>query len=294
MDAPLLPWWLVLLLGMWAAALTLWRSPGVNREVRLWAGLSTVVYLGLFFLVVGGGSRGDDPVQAPSLFSRVADVSLIAGGMCSLTAGVWMLGRGSFRSRQLAYVVLTVANGAVAALLQGPELAIGLLCVAALSAKPLLLEWKQTAKRSLREWRGDLIQFDGPDNTGLDADRSDRDEIGEVWLTGAISAVLAVMMVGTLAYSLRVETSRTTAGSRYTALPSRAQLDGFLSRKNTGRREPALIDLAFGVRADVVVLMAVIVFLNLAIVATNSPDGTASQTPAGDAGLSNGSEGENR
>ena len=69
MDEPFLPWWLVLLLGMWAVALAVWQHPSVHREVRLWAGFLILVYSGLIFLALGFVSLpfGPAPSSAPQL-----------------------------------------------------------------------------------------------------------------------------------------------------------------------------------------------------------------------------------
>ncbi len=256
MDESFLPWWLVLLLGMWAAALTLWQHPSVHREVRLWAGLSTLVYLGLIFLALGLGGRVANAEGSWLAAFRLDKVGLAGCVIVSLTSSVWMLGRLSVRSRRLCYVLLTTSNAAFCALVQGPEMALGLLVIAAISAWPLIQEWRRTTLRSPREWLVGLVRFT---ETPVP-----RDQIGLFWLIGGLNGILACALIGTLAYSLRIETSRISASPRYTALPSREQLDRMQTSFHDPAEKSGLLDLATGQRADVVVLLAAIVFLSLA------------------------------
>lgn len=256
MDEPFLPWWLVLLLGMWAVALAVWQHPAVHREVRLWAGLSTLVYLGLIFMALGIRPRLN-PADPPSLVStRVVHAGQAICICVSLTASVWMLGRLAPRSRHLCYVVLTTSNAGFCFLARAPELAVGLLVIVGLSSWPLIRKGLQGGFRSPRESLADLLRFT--------SEQVPRENIGEFWLIGGLNGILACVLIGTLAYSLRIETSRPVASPRYTALPSRQYLDRIHSLEKSSADKPALLDLAFGQRADVVVLMAVIVFVSLA------------------------------
>ena len=52
-----LPWWLVLLLGVWVAGLTVWSWPRAQRQVRWGAGLLSLVYLVLLVTALGGDPR---------------------------------------------------------------------------------------------------------------------------------------------------------------------------------------------------------------------------------------------
>ena len=80
------------------------------------------------------------------------------------------------------------------------------------------------------------------------------------------------MLLGTLAYSLRIETNRAGANPQYTALPSRGQLDSIHSRTGESKPDRPLLDLAFGQRADLVVLAGAIVFLCLAMTLNDKPN----------------------
>ena len=263
MDEPFLPWWLVLLLGMWAGALAVWQHPSVHREIRLWAGLSTLVYLGLIFLALGVRPRVTAVASSHLVSDRIVNFGLAVCIIASLTAGVWMLGRIATRSRHLCYVVLTLSNAGFCFLVRAPELAVGLLAVAGLTSWPLIRKSMRARFRSSRESLTELFRFiDEP---------VPRESVGEFWLIGGLNGILACALIGTIAYSLRIETSRPSASPRYTALPSRDYLDRIHSLENDSTEKTALLDLAFGQRADVVVLMAGIVFLSLATTLNDLP-----------------------
>ena len=261
MDEPFLPWWLVLLLGMWAASLAIWQQPSLHREIRMWAGLLNLVYLGLIFLALGFVPRLVGPGSSFLLQIRMTDVGAAICVPCSLVAGVGMLGRISLRGRCICYLVLTISNSIFCFLIQGPEIAIGLLFVAIASAKPLVQEWFRTSSRAPLEWLAELFRFtDEPSEIS-----------GKFWLIAGMNGILAFVLMGTLAYSLRIETTRNTSSPRYSALPARDQLVWVQSSPSESIREPKLLELAFGHRADVVVMMAAIVFLYLAMSLKDPP-----------------------
>lgn len=262
MDEPFLPWWLMLLLAMWAIALTVWQFPAIHREIRLWAGLSVLVYLGLIFVALGLGPRSDGKDLAISSQSVLMHVGMAICIAISLTAGVGVSGRVSPTIRRLCYVGLTLANAGACALLQAPEISITLVLVAILAARPLVRDWGQFIIRPRQQWRQVNWFSDEPVT---------RNAMDQYWLMGAVNAILACLVIGTLAYSLRYETSRTVPSPRRTALPSLDQLERIHSASSTPGRDTGLLDLAFGERSDVVVLIAVIVFLCLAMSRHDSP-----------------------
>ena len=257
MDEQFLPWWLVLLLGLWTAALTIWQHPLVNREVRLWAGLSLSVYLGLIFLAVGLGPRGAGTgtvFLARAQFVSIGVVICIAMGLVS---SVWMLGRTSLRSRRLCYTVVTLASAGFCALTHAFEIAIGLIIVAGFSLRPVFQRRPGDEWPSQKEFFASFVRFQ---TEPIPNERS-----GEAWLIAGLNLVLACVLVGTLAYSLRIESSRSTLGPPLTALPSREILQQLHPDETASVEQVTLLDLLAGRRADVVVLMAAIVFLCLAI-----------------------------
>ena len=86
-----------------------------------------------------------------------------------------------------------------------------------------------------------------------------------IGLVGVTGFVLALLFVGTLGYVVRVETSRATASHRFTAIPS---VDRVHVALETGAVRPSTagpFELAFGRRADVIVLLAALAFLLLAM-----------------------------
>ncbi len=302
MDDPLLPWWSILLLGLCAVALTVWMHPTVHREVRLWAGLSTLVYLALIFVAMGGNPLSGSSGTSPSFNIRAMDLVATICGAVSITACVWILGPIGHRCRQICYVIFTIANATVCGIAGHAEIAIGLLVVAAFSSRLLAMEFARRTPSSLRECLTDFITFthktysDAPSasangavtknvivpeavtsmvfprdprtifsDDGLSPDCERRKNQDESWLIGGLFLISALALVGTVSYSLRVDTLRTTASLRHTSLPSHRELDQILAKGKTSRRDMNLTRMALGVRADIVVLLVVIIFLRMAM-----------------------------
>ena len=268
MNDPFIPWWLAVLLGMWSVALTLWVRSNVNREVRLWSGLATLVYLALIFLALRVNPRQDLPLTSRSTVSQLADFSF---GVClavSLAASVYCLGRVSLQHRRAGYLVHTLANACICALLQQPEVAFGLLIVVGVLARPFVRNLSIPASTSVREWLMTSIRFhDKPVASG---------ELGRYWLVGTLVGILAFTSFGTISFTLRSETSHVASSPRHSALPTRDQLSEVLMNRNSPDRAVSPLNLASGRRSDILVLMTVIVFLHLAMsMAHNSGVSTA-------------------
>lgn len=250
MDEPFLPWWLVILLGMWVIAMSIWQRSGLHREVRLWAGLAALIYVGLIFLALGLGSQSDSLASTFNFSSVVLIFSMAIG----IAAGLWGIGRCSTTSRRLSYVVLTCANACYCFQRDATIPAVGLLIVACWSSQPLLTQWRRSGFRRSRAW---FFRF-------LTCEESSRPvRIDESILGAILTGVVACVLIGTLAYSTRIETSRLTRSPRHTALPSREQLERIQLQK-TESGPPSLVDLVFSQRADLIVLLSVLVLLSLA------------------------------
>ena len=257
MDDLYFPWWSLLLLGMWSVALTLWMSPSLHREFRLWSGLSTLFYLVLIFMAFGNSPRTTNTVASPT--SRIGFLDFCATSLIaiSLTAGVWLLGPISSRCRKSCYVVLTVANASLCAILKQPEVGCGLLFIAGWTARPLLQAWSRQGFRIGRERLAEFTRFTQAHDVV--------DDRGEFWLIGALTAAISITLLGTISYSTRAESIQLLSPSARTALPSSDQIDRVLGKQNQALRETNLVDLLLGRRADLVVLMVVMVFLCLAV-----------------------------
>src|SRR3569832_2044119 len=125
MNQSFLPWWLVLLLGLWAVALAVWQHPAISRESRLWAGFSISIYLAYLFLAIGfGPSNG--PVDSAT--QSIAQISVVAMLVCiavGLSFGVMLVGSISACQQRLYYVLFVVAGAGFCALNRAIEIAIG-------------------------------------------------------------------------------------------------------------------------------------------------------------------------
>lgn len=253
MDEPFLPGWLIVLLCLWAAALTFWQNPSVNREIRSWAGLLTLIYLGLIFLVLGNGQRTIGSIAQALLNSGAKTIGCTVCIIISLMAGVGLLGPFRPRRRRMCYIILTVANAVFCWLVQGFEIASALLVYAAIIAWPLLSNVSRAAPEHAQPIAEESNASPAPH------------EHGEFLLVGGLNVILACLVIGTLAYSLRMETARAITTPRYSSLPSLAVLERNRPTHSNSDRESTLIDLATESRAEIVILLAVIAFLSLAL-----------------------------
>lgn len=270
MEESFLPWWLMLLLGMWAVAVALWQSPSVHREVRLWSGLATLVYLGLIFLALKNDARSTGSQPPGTWRNGLVALGSFACMAASLTASVWLLGRALPRSRRVSYLVLTFANAGVCVLMNASDFAVALTIIALISGRPFRdLIQPFAATRTLRDRFKGILQFDERP--------MGQEDVGRFWLTCGISGVVACVLIGTVGYSLRVETSRSVRSPRNSALPSRERIELRTADSNHSVHVPTVMEFAFGARADVVVLLAVIVFLGLAIAMNDLSGDSVSQ-----------------
>jgi hypothetical protein len=250
--ASFLPWWSVLLLSMWAVALTVWIHPSLNRELRLWAGSFTLFYTLLILIAFGGVQRANEQTDfwPKSLF----DVALAACMSISLTATIWSLGPISYRCRRSCAVIYTTSNGGICAILKLPEVALGLVLIAGLTAWPLVQQWLRYRSPSLRDRLTEFFQFaDTP---------TPENRRGEIWLLGGLLALLGFTLMGPIHDSFQSTLTPAFASPIGRPVPSTEQIDQLL--KNSTLRGTSSIDLLGGVRSDIVVLLSIILFLLLA------------------------------
>ena len=278
-----LPWWLVLLLGVWVAGLSVWSWPRAQRQVRWGAGLLSLAYLVLLFQALGGDPRTVSMSGVAPRGMAAVSWSFLVSSAVALLAGVCLVGRPAPRGQWIWFVTLTTAN-AVSCLICGSASVGGaLLSLAAVAGIVLAYESSRSASLKWCEWL--------PASNPV-ASSSAYTPIGLVGVTGF---VLALLFVGTLGYVVRVETSRATASHRFSAIPS---VDRVRTALETEAVRPSTADpfeLAFGRRADVIVLLAVLAFLVLSMnqpsrsvptgaMAVRASDGFAGETdlPASD------------
>ena len=247
MDDARIPWWLVLLLGVGVAGLAVWQSSRWKLQVRMGAGALALVYLALLAFAIGGDPR---PVAAMRAW-QISDLPVF--GLCglSLTAAVLLIGRPSFRGQLVWFGVLTFANAGIC-------VAVGIIGIASI----LLAMGVAVMILLVKECRN---------GHGLTAAELWPTAITESiespylpWLAGGTGLVMAVALIGTTYYGLHAESARATPTRRHSALPSRARIRTVLNIQPDEERSTGLIDQAFGRRADVAVLLAVLVFVSLA------------------------------
>lgn len=256
MSEPFLPWWLVLLLGMWATALALWRHPSVPRELCWWSGLAALIYSLLILLALTPANRPDGSSAALAAIDHSVRWGIVACAVVILSAGLWHVGRTTAAARRLAYGILTVGNAGCCALLGAPELACGLIVIA-FTAFPL--SWLRRLKTGLLGVRESIQQAFQLSPPPAGSDRRD-----ETLLTAVLSHVLACLLIGTIAFSLRVEASRIATSPRYSTMPIRYVNDRVQSSVDDNRHRDSVLQVVVGSRPEILVLLAVIAFITLA------------------------------
>ena len=243
-----LPWWLVLLLGVWVAGLSVWSWPHAKKELRWGAGLLSLVYLVLLFTALGGDSRAAQLSGTVPRGGAVASWPFVVSSAAAGLAVVMLLGRPTGRGQSGWFLVLTVANAASCFVCGAAGVGGTLLAVSSVIGLMLARELLRGARPKWDEW------LPSPQTVAI--------SIGLVWATGF---VLALLLVGTLRYTVRVETSRDIASHRFSAIPSVDRVRSALESDATPRSRSGPFELAFGRRADVIVLLAALAFLVLAM-----------------------------
>ena len=248
-----LPWWLVLLLGVWVAGLSLWSWPRARRQVRWGAGLLSLVYLVLLFIALGGDPRAVPTAGAVPRGMAAVPWSFLVSSAVALLAAVCLLGRPAPSGQLIWFIVLTLANSVSGFVCGSAGVGGTLLLLAAVTGIVLSREPGQDFRPKWREW---LPAWSAA------ASQSASISIG---LAGVTGFVLALLLVGTVGHVLRVETSRVTASHRFSAIPSADRVRAALGTESVRPSTAGPFELAFGRRADVIVLLAALAFLVLAM-----------------------------
>jgi len=269
-----LPWWLVLLLGVWVAGLAVWSWPRAQRQVRWGAGLLSLVYLVLLFTALSGDPRIVSAIGAVPRGTAAVSWVFVASSAVTLLAGVFLLGRPSGRGSLAWLLVLTTANAVSGFVCGAASVGAALLAVSAVIGMILARELCQ----GTRPMWSELLDAPNPPAT-----RSSSIPIG---LVGETGFVLALLLVGTVRFTVRVETSRSTASHRFSAIPSADRIRSALETGTTPGSAASPFESAFGRRADVIVLLAALAFL---ILAMHNPTQSVPEVPKRDDGYRDGS-----
>jgi hypothetical protein len=220
--------------------------------MRWGAGCLALVYLAMLAYAIGGDPHNNSgaSLQPPTL--RTVDGAVLIGGALCCIAATFLLGRLSLRGQLAWFGILSVGNAAVCFAIGSADVGWALLIAGA--AMALALAKKCVTGRMLRG--SQLLPETVPN---VDS------EPGCVpWLAGGTGFLLALVLVGTSHYVAHAETTRATSSPRYSALPARARVRSVLAELIDGERSAAVLDLAAARRADVVVLLGVLMFVSLA------------------------------
>ncbi len=269
-----LPWWLVLLLGVWVAGLSVWSWPRAQRQIRWGAGLLSLVYLALLFTALGGDPRTIPSVGVVSRGTVTVSWGFVVSSAVAVLAGVFLLGRPAGRGPWAWFVVLTMANAAscfvwgaaaVGAVLLAVSVVIGLVLAPSPKSGLALLAGLLSGRTPPGRDVGLSEEPDFKMAHGAELLPAPQSASTSTGLACATGFVLALLLVGTLRYTVRVETSRATASHRFSAIPSVDQIRSALETDAAFDSTAGPFELAMGRRADVLVLLAVLAFLVLAM-----------------------------
>ena len=251
---------------MWSGGLILWIYPSLNREIRCWSGIATLFYLLLIFLVFR--ARAETPPLRPdaiapqSLWVFVFPVVIAV----SLIASVWLLGPISDLCRRSGYVMLTISNALFCLLMQQPEVATLLVIVAGIMGKRLIHAWRAKVAESVRDRLHEFLQFTQPATPPPHQTRW-----GEFLLLGIATFGMAIALLGPVFETSTRETDLITSRHRRTFSPVPARIQQLLDRKHPSAQRISLTEQLLSLRPDLVAMMAVVIFLYLAMSSSHSP-----------------------
>ena len=256
---------------MWSGGLILWIYPSLNREIRCWSGIATLFYLLLIFLVFG--ARAETPPLRPdatapqSLWVFVFPVVIAV----SLIASVWLLAPISARCRRSCYLVLTISNALFCLLMQQPEVATLLVIVAGILGKRLIHAWRVKEAESVRDRLTEFLEFTESATPPPHQTRWGESRWGEFLLLGIVTFGMAFALLGPLFETSTRETDLITSRHRRTFSPVPARIQQLLDRKHPSPPQISLTEQLLSLRPDLVAMVAVVIFLYLAMSTSHSP-----------------------
>jgi hypothetical protein len=259
MDDSHRPWWLVVLLGVCVVGLAVWQSARFKPQVRSGAMLLALIYLAFLAFTIGGDPRGVATWRSWS----TQDYLFIGQAVLSVIAAVLLVGRPPPRGQAVWFGLMSIMNAIICAAekLTGTASLLALLgfaCVIYLvkeywSGRPLRTEdlWPQL--------------FSKPEDKAGAA----------IWLSGATGLVVSVLLIGTIHYALRAESSRATPTRRLSALPQSARIRSLLNIPAADQHSGLATLTAFGKRPDIVILLSVLAFISFsaAVAKRSTSDG---------------------
>lgn len=245
MDDPRISWWLIVLVGTGVAGLAVWQSSRWTLQLRLGAGALALVYMAMLAIAVGGNSR--------TAAANWRGPEVLAASLCgvSLLGAMLLIGRPSERGQLIWFALMSLANAGVCIVTGNAGIAIALTLIAIPVVGLLALDSRRPGWSFSELW---------PSSAKEAANESPY----VVWLAGAAGFLIAVLLIGTSHYALHAESSRATTSRRHSALPTRTRLRTVLEVDANRERSTSLMDLATGRRADITLLLAVLVFVSLA------------------------------
>lgn len=263
MDDSHSPWWLVVLLGIGVIGLAVWQTSRFTAQVRLGAVLLALLYLAFVAFSIGGDPRGIATWRS----WNTKDYLFVLQGSLSLVAAVALVGRPHPHGRAIWFGLMSLSNAGICAACQATGIAIVLAIMAVGCGLYLIRE----------QWCGRTLK--GSDLWPKTSQESDEDAAGAIWLAGGTGFVVSVLLIGTIHYALRVESSRATPTRRLSALPATSRIRSLLDLPATDSRTASGLGHELARRTDLIILLGVLAFVTFSATATKRSTAIAEEVP---------------
>jgi hypothetical protein len=223
-----------------------------------------LIYLAFLAFTIGGDPRGVATWRSWS----TQDYLFIGQAVLSVMAAVLLVGRPHPRGQAVWFGLMTLMNAIICAAEKSVVTA-SLLALLGFGCVIYLIKeyWSGRPLRTEDLW---------PQFISKQQDKA----VGAIWLSGATGLVVSVLLIGTIHYALRAESSRATPTRRLSALPQSARIRSLLDIPATDQHSGLGTSTAVGRRPDIVVLLSVLAFISFsAAVAKHSTSDEEDSSP---------------
>lgn len=245
MDDSHRPWWLVVLLGVCVVGLAVWQSSRFKPQVRAGAMLLALIYLAFLAFTIGGDPRGVATWRSWS----TQDYLFTGQAVLSVVAAVLLVGRPHPRGQAVWFGLMSLMNAIICAGEKSTGTA-SLLALLGLGCVIYLVK---------EYWSGRFLQTE--DLWPQLFSKQEVETAGAIWLSGATGLVVSVLLIGTIHYALRAESSRANPTRRLSAMPQAARVRSLLNFTAADHDSELATLTAPERRPDIIVLLSVLAFI---------------------------------
>lgn len=208
--------------------------------------LLALIYFAFLAFTIGGDPRG----VATWRSWGTQDYLFIGQAVLSVIAAVLLVGRPHPRGQAVWFGLMSIMNAIICAAEKSTGTALsfallGFACVIYLSKE----YWSGRPLRTEDLW---------PQLFSIPEDKT----TGAIWLSGATGLVVSVLLIGTIHYAMRAESSRATPTRRLSALPQSARIRSLLNIPAADQHSRLATSTTLSKRPDIVVLLSVLAFLS--------------------------------